>query len=541
MLTSLLLSAVLTFSQPVHHGIILAGNFGEPRPNHFHAGCDIKTGQVEGKPIFSIADGYVCRVTVGKGGFGNAVYVRHPNGYTSMYCHLQRFTPQIAAMVRKWQYAHQQYVADVVLRPTDFPVAEGQLIAVSGNSGASAAPHLHLEVHETSTWDALDPLDFIGKYVIDKTAPTVDAMMAMPVAGEGVFCGSSRQQRHGMSGNMPEMTAWGRVGFAFHAEDRMEGSWNRLGIRYSALVVDGHTVFKSNVNRIPVNTHRMVNSWGDFDYYMENRMWFMKSFLDKGVNLPAVFVDGNRGIVNFNEERPYKLTYIVCDYFGNKKEYNFVVNGKRQAIEPKSIPEGTFFSCSAVNTLKRPDVMLRLKKRLLARDIYVNPRETASHHGISAAYTFSDRLTPILDWGEIWLRVLADDVRNTDKYYIVCHDIYDRYMGGKYYNGWVKGRLRDLGLSYEVVYDDTPPEVSLISGKNGNLVVNVADGKSGVASFKAYIDSEFVLFEDVPKSANKRCRLCDTPAKRKGSERTLTVCAADNCKNTIKREWKVVY
>ena len=106
-LSALLLSASITFGSPVNYPISLAGNFGEPRPNHFHGGIDVRTGMVEGKPIFSVADGFVCRVTVGLNGFGNAVYVRHPNGITTVYCHLKKFTPQLAAIVRNWQYKHQ--------------------------------------------------------------------------------------------------------------------------------------------------------------------------------------------------------------------------------------------------------------------------------------------------------------------------------------------------------------------------------------------------------------------------------------------------
>ena len=540
MLTTLLLSAVLTFSPPVHHEVLLAGNFGEPRPNHFHAGCDVKTGQVEGKPIFSIADGYVCRATVGMYGFGNALYVRHPNGYTSVYCHLQRFTPQIAAMVRKWQYGHEQYVADVEFKPTDFPVAEGQLIAVSGNTGASVAPHLHLEVHDTRTWDVLDPLDFIGKYVKDATAPTADAIMAMPIEGEGVFCDKQHKQRFSLSVNNSQMTAWGRVGFAFHAEDRMEGSWNRLGIRNSALIVDGDTVFISDVNRIPEMFHRMVNSWGDFDYYMENRTWFLKSFTDPGNNLPIIDTDERRGIVTFNEERPYHITYIISDYFGNKNEYRFVVNGKRQNIEPRK-PVGTYiFKWNSDNSFTLDNVMLKLKKGLLAKDIGITPQEAASHYGISMAYSFCDRQTPILDWGEIGLKVLSG-VEHPEKIYIVCHDTYDRFLEGKYKGGWVYGRLRDLGFGYEVAYDDTPPEVTLEVSTGEHLRLNVADGKSGIASFKAYIDGKFVLFEDVPKSTGKVCNLKTTPIKRKGTARTLTVYATDNCNNKVRGEWKIEY
>lgn len=532
MLTSLLLSTLLSFSSPVHYEISLAGNFGEPRPNHFHAGCDIKTEQVEGKPLFAIADGYVCRVTVGISGFGNAIYVRHPNGYTSVYCHLQRFTPQIEAMVKKWQYEHEQYVADVELSPTDFPVSEGQLVAISGNTGASTAPHLHLEIHDTRTWDVLDPLDFIGKFIKDTTSPTADAIMAVPVEGEGSFCGKSYKQRYALSENMTEMDAWGKVGFALHAEDKMEGCWNRFGIRYTTLIVDGDTVFSSNVNRIPIACHRMVNSWGDYDYYKENQVWFMKSFIDPGNTLPVISADDNLGIITFNEERPYNIKYILCDYFGNSKEYSFVVNGKRQDIEPRKSSGTYLLACNKDNDISLQNIRLHLKKGLLPKDLYITPQEVACHEGISDAYTFRDVVTPIFDWGELSLRVL-NPVDDTNKLYIVCHDIYDRYQEGDYKDGWVTGRIRDLGLGYEVAYDNTPPEIVIESTSSGVLRLNVYDNKSGLASFKTYVDGKFVLFTDIPRSTNKVCHLSDTPIKPTGKTRTLTVYAKDNCNNTV--------
>ena len=154
-LLACLLLSVIAYQSPVHYEISLAGNFGEPRPNHFHGGIDIKTGGIEGKPIFSIGDGYVSCVTVGVGGYGNAVYIRHPEGYTSVYAHLKKFAPQIEANVKQWQYAHQSTNATLVFPPTAIPVSKGQLIAVSGNSGASQAPHLHLEVHHTHSWDMM--------------------------------------------------------------------------------------------------------------------------------------------------------------------------------------------------------------------------------------------------------------------------------------------------------------------------------------------------------------------------------------------------
>ena len=289
-LMSLFLCSALSFGSPVNYPISLAGNFGEPRPNHFHGGIDIRTGQVEGKAIFSVADGYVSRITVGIGGFGNAVYVRHPGGITTVYCHLKKFVPQLAAIVRKWQYQNQTCFADVRLCPTDYPVAKGQFIAVSGNTGASKAPHLHLEFHSTKTWDILDPLDYLKDYVTDTTKPIAHSFMVYPIEGEGVFCGSTRKQSYGFSS--PELarkfTAWGKVGFGIWANDYMEGSYGILGVHKTTLTVDGKTVFQSIVDSIPDHCNRMVNSWGDYEHYCRTHVWNMKSFAKPGNTLPVI-------------------------------------------------------------------------------------------------------------------------------------------------------------------------------------------------------------------------------------------------------------
>jgi RNA polymerase sigma factor (sigma-70 family) len=135
----------------VDYEIVLAGNFGEPRPWHFHGGIDIKTGNQEGKKIYAVAEGYVSHLTVNKHGFGNAIYVSHPDGLTSVYCHLKAFSPRIKAALRRYQYQHETSEGDARFSPLECPVSNGQLIALSGNTGNSMGPHLHLEIHDTET------------------------------------------------------------------------------------------------------------------------------------------------------------------------------------------------------------------------------------------------------------------------------------------------------------------------------------------------------------------------------------------------------
>ena len=328
----------IVYSSPVDYDIQLAGNFGEPRPWHFHGGLDIKTGNVEGKQVFAIADGYVSRLTVNLFGFGNAIYVAHPDGLTSVYCHLQRFAPQYEALFQRTG----KDTLSMVLSSTQFPVKAGDLIAISGNTGHSTGPHLHLELHDTETWVMRDPMIKLGHLIADTVAPQAHSFMAIPQQCEGVFNGGFAKQTFGFGQSdtkvqsskftvQREFTAWGRVGFALWADDYSQGVHNHYGIRHTQLLVDGREVFSSDVDSIPFSCTQEVNLWGDYDHWRRNRTWYMKSYREEGVRLPILHTGLDRGIVLFDEERDYQLTYVLRDYHGNQSVYSFTVRGQRDS------------------------------------------------------------------------------------------------------------------------------------------------------------------------------------------------------------------
>ena len=330
-----------TYGSPVDFQILLAGNFGEPRPGHFHGGIDIKTQGVEGKSVYAIADGYVSRLTVNYYGFGNAIYVAHPDGNTSVYCHLQRFADAYEALLSRTGCD----TLNIELEPGQYPVTQGDLIAISGNTGHSTGPHLHLEMHDTETWALLDPLEFVGSFVADTIPPLAYSLMAVPMQGEGVFCGDTARQTYSFGidsiGDRQttllsrKFTAWGRVGFALWADDHAQNTHNYYGIRHTRLLVDGREVFRSDVNGLPADSQRDVRLWADVDHWRHHRRWYMRSFVpDTCARLPILHTNRERGIVNFNEERPYALTYILCDYYGNWSQYEFVVQGVRDYRVP---------------------------------------------------------------------------------------------------------------------------------------------------------------------------------------------------------------
>lgn len=539
MLLGFLLTAILTYSPPVDYEVSLAGNFAEPRPNHFHGGIDVKTGGVEGKPIFSVADGYVSAASVGIGGYGNALYIKHPDGRTSMYCHLKRFSPQIAFMVKVHQYANKSCRGVFNFTPTDIPVSRGQLVAVSGNSGASQAPHLHLEIHDTRSGDMLDPLDFIGNDVSDGYSPMAHGFMAYPIVAEGSFCGGFAKQSFGFSSHnlTRKFTAWGKVGFGIWANDYMEITYNRYGIRQTELFVDDKLVFKSNAMRIPQADNMQVNAWGDYEHFLRSNVWYMRSYVQAGVTLPIFTTSGgSRGIVDFDGERDYHLKYVLTDFKGNRSTYTFIVHGKPYPFQRKPLyrPLSTLRWDMPLQ-YRLPGLLLTSVSGSVAGDVCLKPIIHHKTNALSDDYTFMSSPQQLFRYAMLSLR-LNKKVTDTSKLYISCRNMKGKFLGGEFSHGWVTGKIRNLCDTYEIASDSEPPVINSVGQNSWNsshiITIGLSDKDSGVKKFEAYLDGRFILFEDVAKSAWVRCNLKETPVKQTDKMRQLKVIATDNCGNT---------
>ena len=81
---------------PLGIPLILAGNFGELRENHFHTGLDFKTEGREGLPVIAAHDGVIARVKVSPFGYGRALYLSGPTGITTVYAHCLLYTSDAA-------------------------------------------------------------------------------------------------------------------------------------------------------------------------------------------------------------------------------------------------------------------------------------------------------------------------------------------------------------------------------------------------------------------------------------------------------------
>jgi hypothetical protein len=158
------------FQWPTNAKIGIVANFGELRPNHYHMGLDVRTDSKENMNVLAAAEGYVAKVHIDATGFGRALYINHPNGFTTLYAHLNDFNPEIEQYVKEQQYRLKKWNIDLEIPAGILPVKKGGFIAYSGNTGGSQGPHIHFEIRETATDKVLNPLLF-GMPIPDRQAP----------------------------------------------------------------------------------------------------------------------------------------------------------------------------------------------------------------------------------------------------------------------------------------------------------------------------------------------------------------------------------
>lgn len=526
------------FCSPFDFPILLSANFGELRPNHFHNGLDIKTQGVTGKPIHCIADGYVSRVAVLHGGYGQAIYVTHPNGLTSVYGHVISFAKNIQACVRQYQYAHETFVCDLKFQPGQFPVKKGDIIALSGNEGASAGPHLHLELRRTETGEYIDPMPYFKHLLKDSKAPVGSLIGIYPIQGKGVVNGASHKKLLAIGNLKQPVHAWGEIYTGISAKDYMDGTSNFYGVHSVTLYVDSVQVFNSTTDKVLPDENRMINGFTDYEELTRTRRLIMRSYKLPGNRLRLLHTNENRGAVTINEERDYHFRYVLEDNFGNRRTYQFIVKGKRQDI-PEYKPEANeMLYWNRTNVIQKPGMELVVPRYYVYEDVPLRIDMQGDSSLIAFDYILDAGRTPIHSYCDLSIGLRHMPVADTTKYYIVQKaGKWRSSMGGKYANGWIKTRVRSLG-TFSVDVDTIAPQITPI-GQGGwrtsrNIRFRIKDMESGIGSYKVYIDGKFVLF-----GLKKGILVIQDPEKvKKGVPHKLEVTVTDQCGNMARKEYK---
>lgn len=530
--------AEVEFRSPFDFPLILSANFGELRPNHFHNGLDIKTQGVVGKPIHSVADGYVSRILVLHGGYGQALFITHPNGYTSVYGHVVSFAPEIQEYVREYQYEHETFVCDLRPEPNVLPVKCGDIIALSGNEGSSAGPHLHLELRRNDNGDYVDPMPFFRHHLKDSKPPVGSLIGFYPIAGKGVINGASAKRLVGVGSLNQKFTAWGKIYTGISAKDYMDGTSNFYGVHSVTLYVDSVKVFNSTTTEVSADENRMINGFTDYDELMRSRRLIMRSCKLPGNRLRLVDVGADRGIVTIDEERDYHFCYVLEDNFGNQRKYKFTVRGKKQDIPPYVPEANKMLYWNRTNVIQEPGMELVVPKGMLYDNAELQTEVVGDSANISFDYVLDAGRTPLHSFCDLSIGVRHLPVADTTKYYIVQKaGKWRSSMGGKYENGWIKTKIRTLG-TFAVAVDTIAPKVIPLSQgnwrANRNIRFKVSDSQTGIRDYKVYVDGSFVLF-----ALKKGILVIQDPQRiKKGVPHKLEVIVTDNCGNETRKQFK---
>ncbi len=534
------------FASPFDFPLYLSANFGELRANHFHGGLDFKTQGVVDKPVHCIADGYVSRITVSGGGYGNALYVTHPDGYLSVYGHLNSFAPAIARYVEQYQYDKETFAVDLAPDSARFQVRQGEVIALSGNTGFSFGPHLHMEIRDAATNEPIDPLPYYRRLIRDTRPPVARSVTFYPMQGSGVVDGAAVPKTctvaAGAKGScLPvPVNAWGRIGVGITANDYMDGTSNTYGVRAVTLYVDTAKVFRSVVDRYSFDESRAINSWTDYATYKEQGRWIMKSFVAPGNPLRLLSADRERGVVTIDEERDYHFTYLLEDLYGNTSRYAFTVRGSRQPIPACHSAGRHLLHYDRANVVQEPGLQLTIPRGMLYEDVALNTSVHADSSAISFEYTLHDEPLPLHAACELMIGVRHLPVADTTKYYIqrrIGTKLYS--AGGRYENGWVKTTIRESG-TYRVAVDTVPPHLTPVKASSARtLIYKVGDVGTGMKSYRGTVDGKFVLVAFNAKNGTLTCRpdAVRVPAGR----HTFRLAVEDYCGNITTLEKLLTY
>lgn len=493
----------------------LAGSFGELRPNHFHSGMDFRTNQREGYPVYAIADGYVSRLRVQNSGFGLAVYLTHPNGYTSVYGHLSRFNPKIAQQVKALQYQKKSYEIDEFPPVTQIPVRKGDIIAYTGNTGSSGGPHLHFEIRDTKTEATINPQLF-GFEIPDNIPPVIYSMYVYRLNQKpfNEFTPKQAFQVTGSAGNYAltpgnTINLAGEVGFGLITTDKHNGASGTNGVYSIELEVDGKVVFTSAMERFKFENSKAINSHIDYPSFINTRKSIQKSFVDPGNPLGIYSNLVNNGRIDFNDGKLHQLKYIVTDGKGNKSVLPFKVQADEKAVVRTPEPAaGIAYAYDVVNEFNTPELKVILPKGTLYNNLNFQYKAFPKPAGnaYSGVYQIQNNLTPLHLGFELWIKADSSLDKYKEKALIVSKG--GAGQGGGYDNGYVKATPRNFG-SFYIAIDTIPPTLTPLNISDGKNMAGISkmsfklrDNLSGLKSFNGYVDGKWILMEFDSKTAS---------------------------------------
>lgn len=545
------------YSSPVKFPIFLSGSFAELRSNHFHSGIDIKTQQQTGHAILAVAEGFVSRVVVSPSGFGNAIYIDHPNGTTSVYAHLDKFRHDIQNYVKKLQYDNKTFRVDEKVPEDLFHVSRGEIIALSGNSGSSGGPHLHFEIRDTETEEPLNPLQFEFP-VTDNIPPKLYSIQIVPLNEfshvgynpvKKVYQVTIQNGKYQLQEGSV-VPAYGNIGIAVQANDFFDGSSNRCGIYSMRLWFDGELYYSVQMDRFSFDESRYINSYIDYPEFISSKRRYQKTWIDPGNKLSIYSNTMRGGNLKMTDGNYHPVKIELTDLAGNTAILEFTLASRYIETERTEPQYTQYMSYDNPNTFESEAIRMEIPVNALYDDLRFNYRKLQHVSPLfSDIHIIHEETVPLHNSALLSLKPENLDEKLYDKALIASVDTISEKLtsaGGIYKEGWVSTHIRNFG-NYAVAVDTVPPGIIPVSFKsNGELNESarirfrITDELSGIKEYEGLLDGEWALFEYDAKS-NTIVHYFDHSRFEMGKRHKLLLKVTDNKNNESTYEasfWK---
>jgi murein DD-endopeptidase MepM/ murein hydrolase activator NlpD len=488
------------FRPPLDIPMQLSGNFGELRPNHFHAGFDLKTNQREGLNVYAIADGYVSRIKISTFGNGKCIYITHPNGYTSVYGHLQTTVGPIQDYVKKTHYKEKAYEIEMFPKPDELPVTKGQLIALSGNTGSSEGPHLHFEIRDTKTEFVINPMFFgFDKNIKDTKKPTLSSLYVYPLDNATV-----NQSKQPLLVNMTlqkdgtylagKVKTNGKIGFGINAVDTDDVSHNKNGVFNVSSFLNGNQNYNYQFNTYSFDEMRYINAFIDYSRYKKTSQRIQKLFMNTPFALSIIKTDSLRGIISAQPNLASTYRIEVSDYFGNQNSITVPIeyDTATPLVQAEPVTSKYFIKYKKDSNFEKDNMSVFFPAGTFYEDFNMNFDVRNNKIYIH------DDTVPVHSNFTITIKDSTYPESLRDKLYI---------GRGSSYNGTIRkgdvftAKAKILG-QYGLVLDTIAPVIKITKPVEGKWISDqkkidftINDSSSGIKSYNGYLNGSWVLFE----------------------------------------------
>ncbi len=492
------------FRSPLDVPLILSGSFAELRTNHFHSGLDIKTQQKTGLNVYTAAAGYVSRIKIQNYGYGKALYITHPNGYTTVYGHLNEFAPKIEAYLKAKQYEKETYEIELIPTAEELQIMPDEVVAYSGNTGGSGGPHLHFEIRDQQE-RTINPLLF-GFDIKDSKSPILTSVFAYPKDDNSSINNSNSRVELRLiptktnDYKVEGITALGEIGFSIGAFDLLDLAANKNGLSHIQTFYNGNKKFEMDLSRFSFAESRHINRFIDYAHYKTKRLHLQKLFVEQGNVLSMYKNLDDNGYVNVEKGASSTYRVEIKDYAGNISTLTIPIMGKK----PDSIPtkpetkKNYYVFADQVTTLNDKNVSVIFP----ANSFYEN---TFIDFKVNNDTLYLDKdVIPLQKNVSIQYDISNYKDAEKDKLYIaelIGYKKYPKYLNGKRKDNTLTASSNALG-SYALVMDLSGPKVSALNFQDGKwlskyryLKLKISDDLSGIGNFRATINGKWILME----------------------------------------------